>query len=46
MTMKAVGLDPQGRLASLGTDLAYWYLRRRRDRLARGAEPPLVSSAA
>jgi hypothetical protein len=46
MTLKAAGLDPKGRLASLGTDLAYWYLRRRRDRLARGTEPPLVSSAA
>lgn len=46
MTLKAAGLTPQGRLASLGTDLAFWYLRRRRERLSRGAEPPLVSSTA
>lgn len=46
MTLKAAGLAPQGRLASVGTGLAYWYLRRRRERLSRGAEPPLVSSAA
>jgi len=46
MTMKAAGLDPQGRLATLGSGLAYWYLRRRRERLARGAEPPVVPTAA
>jgi len=46
MTLKAAGLAPQGRLASLGSGLAFWYLRRRRERLSRGAEPPLVSNAA
>lgn len=36
MTLKAAGLDPQGRMASFGSRLAYWLLRTRHKRLARG----------
>lgn len=35
MTLKAAGLDPQSRMASLGSRVAFWLLRTRHKRLSR-----------
>lgn len=46
MTLKAAGLDPQGRVASLGSRFAFWLLRNRHKRLSRDAmdEPNLQAA--
>lgn len=37
MALKAAGLDPQGRLSSYGSRMAFWLIKRRQKRLDRGA---------
>jgi len=46
MTLKAAGLKPQGRMARYGSKLAFWYLKRRRERMARGLSEQAQAVAA